>query len=195
MHGWITTREAHKQMSLFVKPSNHETRKQKKYRTDISRRENMAYCPETDTYTCTQGKEICPVYVRHSKSAGGYPIETTIYECGDCSGCPLKEKCIRAGSSRTPLEERSKRLYVSKYFQQQRERMEEKINADEGIMLRVNRFAFIKEDMDFRRFMLRGTVHVAAEWMLLSFAYNFWKLHHKIQNGRLGDHLKNPRTA
>ncbi len=49
--------------------------------------------------------------------------------------------------------------------------------------------------MDFRRFMLRGTVHVAAEWMLLSFAYNFWKLHHKIQNGRLGDHLKNPRTA
>ena len=54
MHGWITTREAHKQMSLFVKPSNHETRKQKKYRTDISRRENMAYCPETDTYTCTQ---------------------------------------------------------------------------------------------------------------------------------------------
>ena len=56
-------------------------------------------------------------------------------------------------------------------------------------------FAFIKEDMDFRRFMLRGTVHVAAEWMLLSFAYNFWKLHHKIQNGRLGDHLKNPRTA
>ena len=139
MHGWITTREAHKQMSLFVKPSNHETRKQKKYRTDISRRENMAYCPETDTYTCTQGKEICPVYVRHSKSAGGYPIETTIYECGDCSGCPLKEKCIRAGSSRTPLEERSKRLYVSKYFQQQRERMEEKINADEGIMLRVNR--------------------------------------------------------
>lgn len=139
MHGWITTREAHKQMSLFVKPSNHETRKQKKYRTDISRRENMAYCPETDTYTCTQGKEICPVYVRHSKSAGGYPIEMTIYECGDCSGCPLKEKCIRAGSSRTPLEERSKRLYVSKYFQQQRERMEEKINADEGIMLRVNR--------------------------------------------------------
>jgi transposase len=194
--------EEHEQMSLFVKPSNHETRKKRKYRTDISRRENMGYCAETDTYTCAQGKQIVPVCVRASKSASGYPIETTIYECSGCSGCPLKEKCIRAGSSKTPLEERSKRLYVSKYFQQQREKMEEKINTEEGIRLRVNRsiqaegvFAFIKEDMDFRRFMLRGTIHVAAEWMLLSFAYNFWKLHHKIQNGRLGDHLKNPKAA
>lgn len=194
--------EEHEQLSLFVKPSNHEIRKKRKYRTDIGRRENMAYCAETDTYTCAQNQKLVPVSVRSSRSASGYPIETTIYECGSCEGCPLKAKCIRAGSSKTPLEERSKRLYVSKYFQQQREQMEEKINTEEGILLRVNRsiqaegvFAFIKEGMAFRRFMLRGTAHVAAEWMLLSFAYNLWKLHHKIENGRLGDHLKYPKAA
>ena len=41
------------------------------------------------------------------------------------------------------------------------------------------------EDMGFRRFMLRSTVKVEAEWMLLSLAYNLLKLHHKTQKRRL----------
>jgi len=53
----------------------------------------------------------------------------------------------------------------------------------------------IKEDMEFRRFMLRGQRNVAVEWTLLSIAYNILKLHHKIQNGRLGRHLIEPRAA
>ena len=55
--------------------------------------------------------------------------------------------------------------------------------------------AMIKEDMEFRRFMLRGQRNVAVEWTLLSIAYNILKLHHKIQNGRLGRHLIEPRAA
>ena len=35
--------EAHPETELYVKPSNHEVAKHKKYRTDISRRENMTY--------------------------------------------------------------------------------------------------------------------------------------------------------
>ncbi len=49
----------------------------------------------------------------------------------------------------------------------------------QGKLLRVNRsiqaegvFAMIKEDMNFHRFLLRGTVKVEVEWMLLSLAYN-----------------------
>ena len=56
-------------------------------------------------------------------------------------------------------------------------------------------FAMIKEDMDFRRFMTRGQRNVAVEWNLLSIAYNVLKLHHKIQTGRLGIHLIEPRAA
>ena len=91
---------------------------------------------------------------------------------------------------------------MSKYFVAQRELMEEKICTEEGVLLRMNRsiqaegvFAMIKEDMEFRRFMLRGQRNVAVEWTLLSIAYNILKLHHKIQNGRLGRHLIEPRAA
>ena len=44
--------EENKGTKLYVKPSNHEQKKTKKYRTDISRRENMSYDAEKDTYTC-----------------------------------------------------------------------------------------------------------------------------------------------
>ena len=52
--------------------------------------------------------------------------------------------------------------------------MEEKITSPEGKLLRVNRsiqaegtFAYIKEDLDFRRFLVRGKEKVKAEWLLL----------------------------
>ena len=115
----------------------------------------------------------------------------------------MKGKCIRQKKTdKTPLDERVKRLEVSKYFAEQREAMEEKISTEEGILLRVNRsiqsegvFAMIKEDMNFRRFMTRGKQNVTVEWNLVSIAYNILKLHHKIQTGRLGSHLVVPQAA
>lgn len=115
----------------------------------------------------------------------------------------MKEKCIRQKKTdKTPLSERVKRLNVSKYFIQQREAMEKKISTEEGILLRVNRsiqaegvFAMIKEDMNFRRFLMRGKRNVTVEWNLISMAYNLLKLHHKNQTGRLGRHLIVPKVA
>lgn len=118
----------------------------------------------------------------------------------DATFMHMKEDHMKNGQLKPgykiPLEERTKRLNVSKYFACQREAMEKKISTAEGILLRVNRsiqaegvFAMIKEDMNFRRFLTRGNRNVQTEWYLVSMAYNIWKLHHKIQTGRLGSHL------
>ena len=187
-------------IKLYVKPSNHEQKKTKKYRTDISRRENMTYDAGTDTYTCANGKTITFDGIKKNKSQSGFEMETSVYSCKDCAGCPLKEKCIRACGSKKPLAERNKVIYVSKRFARQRAEMEERINTAEGKLIRVNRsiqaegvFAMVKQDMGFRRFLLRGTVKVEVEWTLLSLAYNLLKLHHKIQTGRLGTGLVVPK--
>ena len=190
-----------KDIALFVKPSNHEQRKTKKYRTDISRRENMAYNTETDTYTCANGKAITFDAIKKTTSQNGFKIETSVYSCKDCAGCPMKAKCIRACGSKKPLEERNKVIYISKRFARQREEMEERISTDEGKLIQVNRsiqaegvFAMTKEDMGFRRFLLRSAVKVKVEWTLLSLAYNILKLHHKIQKQRLGTGLVIPKS-
>ncbi|MBR3106382.1 MAG: transposase [Clostridia bacterium] len=51
----------------------------------------------------------------------------------------------------------------------------------------------LKEDLDFRRFLLRGKEKVKGEWLLFSLALNILKLHHKIQNERLGTALFIPK--
>jgi transposase len=192
--------EALPDTKLYVKPSNHEQKKKRKYRTDISRRENMAYDEGTDSYTCASGKQLTFDYDKNSKSKSGFQTTTSVYSCKECAGCPLKEKCVRSGGSKKPLEERSKVIYVSKRFAAQREAMEGRINTEQGKLLRVNRsiqaegvFAMVKEDMNFRRFLLRGAVKVEVEWTLLSIAYNVLKLHHKLQKGRLGTGLVRPK--
>ena len=188
------------QLSLFVKPANHEQKKKRKYRSDIGRRENMSYDSEKDEYTCAQGRKLQAAGTKTRKSDAGYVQKVTIYECTGCKDCPVKEKCIRQKKNdKTPLEDRIKRLNVSKYFVRQREAMEKKISTEEGILLRVNRsvqsegvFAMIKENLNFRRFLTRGNANVMAEWYLVSMAYNILKLHYKIQTGRLGTHLVVP---
>lgn len=161
----------------------------------------MEYNAETDTYTCANGKAITFDGIKKTTSQNGFKMETSIYSCKDCAGCPMKGKCIRACGSKKPLEERNKVIYVSKRFARQRETMEERISTYEGKLIRVNRsiqaegvFAMTKEDMGFRRFLLRSAVKVEVEWTLLSLVYNVLKLHHKIQKDRLGTGLVVPTS-
>lgn len=99
----------------------------------------MAYDADTDTYTCANNKNLGFDYVKKSKSKNGFETEIAVYSCKECEGCPLKAKCIKACGSKKPLEERNKVIYVSKRFARQREEMEQKINTDEGKLIRVNR--------------------------------------------------------
>jgi len=99
------------------------------------------------------------------------------------------------------LEERTRPLYVNKNFLHQRQEMEQCITSEEGCLLRVNRSiqaegssAMTREDMQFRRFLTRGTYSVTVEWLLLCFAYNVLKLDHKAKTGRLRTHLVVPQA-
>lgn len=179
---------------LVAKARNHDQKK--KYRTDISRWENVLYDEENNTYTCDNGKLLRETCRKHAKSKSGFQTITGVFECDSCDKCPLKEKCFKAGGSKNPLDERHKVLNVSKRFIRQREAMEEKTSSPEGRMLRVNRsilaegaFAYIKEDMNFRQFLLWGIENVKAKWLVLSLELNILKPHHKIQNERLGTDL------
>ncbi|NPV91370.1 MAG: IS1182 family transposase [Firmicutes bacterium] len=185
----------------FIKPANHDQSKTKKYQSDIGKRENMPYDAENDAYICHAGHKIQAAYDKSIKSHTGYPIVTTVYSCAHCDGCPHKAKCIK-GSSKKPLEERNKNLQVSKKFQRQRMEMEARINTDEGILLRVNRsiqiegaFGVLKQDLGFRRFLLRGGIKVRTELLLLATAFNINKLHNKIQSKRCGTYLHIPKAA
>ncbi len=156
----------------------------------------MEYDSAADTYICRNGKKLKVECVRHAKSKTGYVSEKTIYKCEDCNGCPYKSECIKGNNCKTPMEERTKTLQVAKTFLKQRKEDLERILSDEGILFRTNRsiqaegsFGNLKQDMQFRRYLSKGTLNVLAESTLLAMARNINKLHNKIQNERTGTHL------
>ena len=184
------------QQLAFIKPSNYEISKKRTYKNDIGRIENMDYDEKSDAYICKNRKQLSFTHVRRSKSKTGYVSEKTIYQCGECKDCPYKKECIKGNNCKTPIEERNKVLSVAKTFLKYREEDLERILSDEGILLRINRniqaegsFGELKQDMQFRRYLSRGTPNVLAESVLLGMAKNVNKLHNKIQKGKTGKHL------
>ena len=184
------------QQLAFIKPSNYEISKKRKYKNDIGRIENMDYDEENDSYSCKNGKQLSFTHLRRSKSKTGYVSVKNIYQCKECKDCPYKKECIKGNNCKTPIEERNKVLSVAKTFLKYREEDLERILSDEGILLRINRsiqaegaFGELKQDMQFRRYLSRGTSNVLAESILLAMAKNVNKLHNKIQKGKIGRHL------
>ena len=178
----------------YIKPQTYEKWKKRSFKKDISRRENMEYDTQNDTYTCHAGRRLIPLYIKKQKSKNGYESDVTVYECTDCSGCPCKEKCTKAKGN--------KRLYVSKNFINKRQKSYENIMSATGIKYRMNRsiqvegaFGVLKNDYEFQRFLLRGKTKVKLEILLLCFGYNINKLHTKIQKDRLGSHMFPLKTA
>ncbi len=172
----------------YIKPQNYERSKTKKYKSNMALRENMAYDPDLDEYTCQAGKRLRAVYVGKRKSKSGFESEITYYECESCEGCPHKKSCTRSKGNR--------KLQVSKKFIQQRKQSLERITSEKGALLRMNRsiqvegaFGVIKQDYGFRQFLLRGNKKVLAEILLVAMGYNVNKLHNKIQQNRTGRQL------
>ena len=193
--------EANGQLS-YIKPANYEISKTRKYRNDIGKIENMEYDAESDIYICRNAKRLKADHIRHSKSKTGYVSEKTIYKCEDCSGCPYKGGCIKGNNCKIPLEERTKTLQVARTFLKYRQEALERILSNEGIAFRINRsiqaegsFGDLKQDMQFRRYVSKGTPNVLAESILLAMARNINKLHNKIQKGRTGTHLFPVKSA
>ena len=180
----------------YIKPQNYEISKTRKYRQDIGRMENMEYDEGADCYHCKNGQGLTKQYEKHEKTASGYRRTVTVYRCSNCYGCPFKTKCIKGNHCKTPMEDRQKVLYVSKKMKEKRQETLKRITSEYGTQLRMNRsiqaegsFADIKEDMGFRRYLYRGKENVTAQSILLAIGYNMKKLHHKIQSGRIGQHL------
>ena len=172
----------------FIKPSNHEYSKTRKYQHEMEFRLSMEYDAETDEYTCRNGQKLSYSHSRKKTGHTGYTSETRVYECSDCSGCPYLGKCYKG--------KYGKQIRISPHFDAYREESEKNISSEEGILLRINRsiqaegvFGITKQDMGFTRFLTRGKGMVMTEYTLLAFGFNINKLHHRIQEDRVGRSL------
>jgi transposase len=164
-----------KGMAPFVKYSSfHYEQKRNFKKKKPYRSENFTYHEAMDEYECPQGKRLKYVETIRRKSENGFWSERRIYECEDCSSCPVKEVCTRAKGNR--------QIRIGVELERLKEKARENLTSPRGLILRSKRpieveavFGRLKQDWGFRRFLLRGLDKVTTEWGLLCIAHNITK--------------------
>ena len=179
----------------YIKPSDYEIQKSKKYRDNIYRVENLKYDEELDIYTCPNNKILSYIYDSKKKTDSGFVGVKRNYRCEDCSDCPHRQQCYKG-------QYESRQISVSHRFAEQRAESLRNITSQEGILLRTNRsiqvegaFGVIKQNYNFTRFSTRGKTKNQTVFMLLAFAFNIKKLCSREKAGRFGKSLFNQTAA
>lgn len=175
--------------NTYIKPTDYEVRKTRKFKNNAYRTENPLYDDEKDSFTCQNGKKLNFAYESHRKSENGYETVKRNYVCENCSGCSYREKCIKG-------QYENRKISFSKNFARQKENATKLITTRDGILLRMNRsiqvegaFGVLKRDYGFRRFLTRGKQKTETQFFLLSIAFNIQKLWNRCNSGRFNKPL------
>ena len=112
-------------------------------------------------------------YKRQTKT--GFEQTITRYQAQNCEGCPLRSLCHKSQHNR--IIERNYNLIRLKA------KASTKLTSEQGIEKRKQRcwdveavFGNIKQNMNFKRFILRGINKVNVEIGLIAMAHNLKKL-------------------
>ncbi len=152
----------------IVMPESQDSALQKPYHKD-----NFAYIPKTDSYTCPQGQTLRFV---STKVVNNKRIR--IYHCSGpiCRSCPAFGSC-------TTCKHHGRELQIGphdKLLKQHRVWM--KTEAAKTIYairkeLIEPIFGILKEQMGFKRFLLRGLDNVRTETVIMATAFNLRTLY------------------
>ena len=179
----------------YIKPTDYEVRKTKRFKENIYRVENLIYDKENDIFTCPNGKRLYCVGESHEKSESGYVTTKKNYVCESCNGCPYRETCYKAKGE-------ARRISVSQTMQRLKREASERINTERGVVLRQNRsiqvegaFGVLKEDFGFRRFLTRGKAKTETQFFILAIAFNVRKLWNREKCKRFNVFLFNEKAS
>jgi len=163
-------------IEAFVKYNYfHKEQLDKKKEPNPFHPDNLHYNPEQDCYYCPMGQKLENIGQHQQKTKTGYTQTLQRYQAQNCQGCPLRGMCHKAKGNR--------RIERNYNLIRHKQKAKERLLSQEGIQKRKQRcwdveavFGNIKQNMNFKRFMLRGLDKINVEMGLIALAHNLKKL-------------------
>jgi transposase len=164
-----------KKVEAFVKYNYFHQEQTKKWKEDPHRIENLYYNEQLDCFYCPMGQLMSFVRESIQVTDNGHAQQKRHYQAQNCNGCPMRGVCHKGKSNRT--------IEVNPKLMRHKVITRDRLNSERGKKYRSQRpvdveavFGIIKNNHNFRRFMLRGLDKVEIEAGLLSLAHNLRKM-------------------
>ena len=162
-------------MKKYMKFTMYEKEsKDKKYRNDPYRATNFPV-DEEGNLVCPSGKKFHYLCCRPVKG-NKYGRTEELYQCEDCTNCPLKEKCCKCKGNRI--------IRLNKELTRFHEEVLCNLNCIHGALLRMNRSiqsegvnGIIKWNRSYTRARRRGLKALNLEIAMISCGFNLHKFH------------------
>jgi len=167
--------------------------KTRKYKNDIKNAKNWTYLEQDDCFICPNKRKVTFRKYQNKKNRSGYEQSFKIYECEDCTDCPLKAPCTKAKGNR--------QVHWNTVFEEMKAKAKKALECEEKAAIYARRkievesvFGHIKGNRSFRRFSLRSLDKVHVEFGIIALAHNLLKVA-GIRHLLSGKHQKNTKTG
>ncbi|HWK21490.1 MAG TPA: IS1182 family transposase [Ureibacillus sp.] len=163
------------EFEALIPYNTYLTEQKRSYKKDIRHASNWNYDEQTDTYRCPNNRKV--EFKRYSKRTDkyGFTRDFKIYECEDCSDCPLKSKCTKAEGNR--------QIHYNTVYEELKAKAKTSLWSESNAQIYARRkievesvFGHIKGNRSFRRFSLRGLTKVQTEFGIVAMAHNLLKV-------------------
>ena len=155
--------------NYFDKDQSSKPDKKYPFKTDT-----LFYNEEHDFYVCPMGQKMECIAEYTTTTKNGFKQKIKKYQALNCEGCPLRGVCYKAKGNRA--------IEINHNLRQYKTEARKKLNSEKGIYHRKKRscdvepvFGNIKNNHNFKRFMLRSKPKVEIEAGLLAIAHNLRK--------------------
>jgi transposase len=155
----------------------HRKEQTKKYKKDEFNIANWHYDASVDAYTCPNGQRLTFRHLSHKTDRYGFTREYKVYECESCDGCPLRANCTKA------KEGNNRKILHNENWEQQKVLIRTLLSESKTGELYARRkidvepvFGFLKANLGFTRFSVRGKERVKNEMGFALMAVNLRKL-------------------
>ena len=177
-----------KDLRAFIKPSNYNISRTRRFKQDLGKRENMIYDEINDNYICANSKRLIRQKDEIEVGRCGFEELLHVYKCFECKDCPYQKQCNKYSKHPNP---ETKRLKFNPEFNALRQESYENIMSEEGMNERLNRsiqaegmFSMIKEGLNYHRFRHRGLSGIMCDLSLLVLGINLNQLHRKLMRNQ-----------
>lgn len=161
-------------IEAYIKPTDFDRKQKRNYQPNPFATEQLQYHAPKDEYLCPAGKPMKRIGSQQKKE--GSLLKTyALYQAKGCQNCPLKAACHKQKGNRIISVNHKGRLL--------KEQAHQRLKTEKGIYYRKKRpvdvesvFGNIKQNKNFKRFLLKGLEKTQIEWGLLCIAHNLKKI-------------------